>query len=1126
MINLWSSIRRWFAPPVFEAAEVTQAAQTVYRVLRVSAMIITGFFAVLIIAQPETAGQRLQSWAVFVIATAFFFEINRRGFPRAASWGFIAIIGGILTIRTMTSGGIHAPSVPLYVALVLLAGFLLGEKAGIAAAFLFSGLLLAISWMEVAGSLPASPLQYTPLTLWLYAAMPIALALMLQQLVARTLGGALEKAKRELLERKLAEQSLRESERLLASAFENTPIGKCLVAPDGKWLKVNPALCQILGYTPEELKALTFQDITYPDDLAPDLANVRKLLAGEIESYEMEKRFFHKDGRAIWTLLSVALFRNERGTPVHFISHIQDISKRKEDEELLHRLNRDLRARSEVNAAIVRAQDEVELLREVCAIMFKNVGFGMSWVGYAEQDDKKTVRPVAWCGEGEEFIKTGSISWGDGERGAGPTGRAIRTGKTCYVPDNDADPRLAPWRGHAKQYAFRSCLSLPLKSANGEVFGAFTIYSKEVNAFAASEITLMEELAGELSFGIGALRLQNSLKASERQFSSAFNYAAIGKAITGLDGNWLRVNRALCQMFGYSEAEMISKTVLELTHPEDLAQTKTLMKMLLDGESESHQIEKRYIRKNGEVMWGHLSVSLLRDETGEPVHFISQIQDVTKRRHAEEELRKHQEELESLVETRTKDLSIAKEEAEKANRVKGMFLANISHEIRTPMNAILGYAQLLENDSTVSEGPRKKAGVIRSSGDHLLHLVNDVLEMSRIESGKVKLMEESFDLHEMLDEVKHMFLPLAARKRNQLTFEIDENVPRNVFGDIGKIRQVIINLLSNAVKFTDSGGVHLRASFRRGTSEAFPISITVADAGRGIASHDLHRIFTAFEQTESGMRAGGTGLGLTISRSFARMMDGDITVISVLGRGSTFAFTFKVLPAPEIPKSAEKFPTGNLKLHRANAGLRILIVDDVETNREVLTDLLRRTGFEVAVAPDGEEAIRIHDEWQPNLIFMDLRMPGIGGVEAIRRLRANGSTSVIVAMTASSVPDAYEEVRNAGGNDLYLKPYKERDLLHAIAKWTGISYITAGDHAHAAPEVPRKPEDNLPLSDLLAAVAPELRSKLRDAVLEADISLIETLSNDMGSASERIVTLARNFQYDDILAELSKIQPA
>jgi len=257
------------------------------------------------------------------------------------------------------------------------------------------------------------------------------------------------------------------------------------------------------------------------------------------------------------------------------------------------------------------------------------------------------------------------------------------------------------------------------------------------------------------------------------------------------------------------------------------------------------------------------------------------------------EVRAHRESLEALVSTRTREMRAAKEEAERASGAKSAFLATMSHEIRTPMNAILGYAQLLLRDAGLAGAQREKVSVILSSGEHLLTLINDVLDMSKIEAGRAELVPEPFDLHELLQNVNHMCSGLARAKGLALTFEHGPEVPRTVLADPGKIRQVLINLLSNALKFTAEGSVRVRASARP-LPGGHRVEIIVSDTGLGIDAADLGRIFDTFEQTRVGAQTGGTGLGLTIGRHLARLMHGDLTVTSTPGTGSAFTFVFEV----------------------------------------------------------------------------------------------------------------------------------------------------------------------------------------------------------------------------------------
>jgi signal transduction histidine kinase/PAS domain-containing protein len=266
------------------------------------------------------------------------------------------------------------------------------------------------------------------------------------------------------------------------------------------------------------------------------------------------------------------------------------------------------------------------------------------------------------------------------------------------------------------------------------------------------------------------------------------------------------------------------------------------------------------------------------------------------------ELRKHHERLEELVATRTRELREAKDEAERASQAKGTFLATMSHEIRTPMNAILGYAQMLGRDRSLTPAQHEKVGIILSSGDHLLTLINNVLDLSRIEAGRATLVTAPLDLHALLADLSHMFESLASAKGIELVFQLAPELPRAVEGDAGKIRQVLINLLGNAIKFIEKGRITVQASAAARAGGGRHVTVVVADSGPGIGAADLERIFDAFEQSRLGAQVGGAGLGLAIGREFARLMGGALTATSRLGEGSTFTFTFEVTPVPMLPE--------------------------------------------------------------------------------------------------------------------------------------------------------------------------------------------------------------------------------
>ncbi len=488
----------------------------------------------------------------------------------------------------------------------------------------------------------------------------------------------------------------------------------------------------------------------------------------------------------------------------------------------------------------------------------------------------------------------------------------------------------------------------------------------------------------------------------------------------------------------------------------------------------------------------------------------------------QQELHDYKERLEQLVEQRTAEVVEARDQALAANRAKSIFLANMSHELRTPLNAILGFSALLRRDTGLSEEHRKDLAIVGNSGEHLLGVIDDVLDMAKIEAGNITVKSSLLDLRTLVHDTVSMLRERAEAKNLGLFVDIDSAVPRFIRSDPGKLQQVLTNLVGNAVKYTDEGSVSVCVDARPGDdSEHLVLTFDVEDTGVGIALEDKGRIFDPFVRTGSSLARKGTGLGLSISQHFVQLLGGTIQVQSTPGLGSRFHVEVRA----EAAQGPELMPdTSNLQVAGLEPGQpehRILVVEDERENWLLLQRLLQNAGFKVRVAEDGRSAIDSFETWRPHLIFIDLRLPVLGGLEAARRIRKleGGGEVKIVAVTASAFASEREEVLAAGLDDFLRKPYRPQEIFDRIARHLGVRYaydttLESGPHdAHGTVQ-----------SDDLAALPVKVREDLEAALISLDQDRIALLVHQIATQNPAIggilTHLTDNTAYSPILHAL------
>ncbi len=840
--------------------------------------------------------------------------------------------------------------------------------------------------------------------------------------------------------------------RTLSRAFEHAELPQAISdARTNLIIAVNVAFAQQRGYTVEELVGQPVMAM-FPPELLDEVRSKFKQLDTASHSV-FETEHVRKDGSRFPVQIDITIIHDAAGVAINRVAYVFDISARKHAEDQLQL------AMKEQQQARIAA---LNLMEDALAAR-RQAEETTASLRLSEANYRLLADNAADC-----------IFW----RGA--DGRYRYISPACaqisgYTPEElIADPELSVRMIHPDdREAFRDHLARDRSTNKTEM--EFRITHKDGSQrWLGHHCQPIYSDTGEFLGRSGANRDITVRKRAEEQLlklSLAVEQSPESIVITDLTASIEYVNDAFMQATGYRREDVIGRNP-RLLHSDNTPHETyvTLWDTLQRGETWKGEFFNR--RKNGEEYIEFAIITPLRDAEGRPTHYVAVKEDITEKKRIGQELDQHRHHLEQLVAERTRQLEEARLRAEAANRTKSSFLANMSHEIRTPLNAIIGLTHLMRRNAL----PADQAGrldKIDGAGQHLLSIINDILDLSKIEAGRLELECVDFALENVLDNVVSIMAEPARAKGLALQIDYDD-VPRWLHGDPTRLRQALLNYVSNAVKFTETGRIDLRMRLQERAGVAVLLRFEVEDTGIGLAPAKLGNLFQAFEQADSSTtrRFGGTGLGLVVTRRLAELMGGETGVASTLGSGSTFWFTARLGIGQDVKATADPLsaPDSETALRRRASSARLLLVEDNAINREVALELLHAVGLGVDQAEDGEAALVKARERHYDLVLMDLQMPKMDGLTATRELRnlPGYRDTPIIAMTANAFMGDREICANAGMNAFVAKPVEPALLYATLLKWLPARAADTSTRIPTSPDEKAVAEETVVLIEQLA----------------------------------------------------------
>ena len=844
------------------------------------------------------------------------------------------------------------------------------------------------------------------------------------------------KVQREVIE------SFQKEEKKYTKLFEDSIDGIYKSTMEGKFIEVNSALVKMLGYdSKKELLGIDIKTELY-FDIEDREKSFQQLDNGEIVEYRIRK----KDGSSIWVEDHGKNITDDNGSVLYHEGIIRDVSEIRKA-SLIQKLLLNI---SQEGYKIPNLRNFNEFIKNQLGTLIDTTNFYIAFYN----EDKQTINIPFISGEDadEEF-----------PIGKSMTGYLIKSNKPLLVKSKEYHKLINSGEIELIGTFPKVWLGVPLR-VNEKVIGAIVVQSYyDKNAYKQSDIELLEFVSSYISFAVQRKKINNEIAISKQVLRKVLDNIPIKVFWKNKESKFLGCNAAFLADNSFSsENEIIGKTDFDFNDRKDAEKYIADDKETMLSAKPKLNYQELFI-KNGKERWTLTSKIPFFDENGEVIGIIATSDDITERKENEIKLKK------------------ATEEAIAANLSKSTFLSNMSHEIRTPMNAILGYSQLLQEDDNLTKIQQENLKTINKSGEHLLALINDILDMSKIEAGRITLNPSDFNLLELLKEAEQLFKMKALQKNIDLTFTVAENVPKAIYADESKIKQVIINLIGNSLKFTSEGFVKVSVE----KLKDHRLLIKIKDSGKGILKEEQEAIFRPFEQAKNGRQAeGGTGLGLAISKKFSNLMDGDITIESEYGKGAEFSFSFKYLEGNESILKGGEEELQVASLSPEMKGLKVAIVDDRFENRDILYKKLNSLGFDTRMAENGKEAVALYKQWKPDIVLMDVVMPVMNGIEATRQiLEIAGKHEVkIFVVSASALESEQKEIMEIGATVFIKKPVIFDLLLAEMHNKAGVKFI------YKEEKKKELTKNSSPLD-----VPEHLKVKFLAAAAEGDFTLLQDL---------------------------------